>query len=586
MKRLSKARGKGAKVRRLAASKPNRASTQTKKSLPNSTAAGAPGEIARLTRELNEALEREAATSQVLEVLRGSPGDLQAVFVAVLENAVRLCDANFGMLWQYEGKGFRCIALHNAPSAFSEDLQKEPVVYPPPGSGLRILAETRQVIHVADLAAMPTYTQQRAPAIVAAVELGGVRTYVAVPMLKKNELIGALIAYRQEVHPFSEKQIELVKNFAAQAAIAIENARLLNELRQRTSDLSEALEQQTATSEILKIISSSPGKLEPVFAAILENAARICGATLGSLNLCENDSFRVIAMHGVEPTLRDKLQGMLLRLAPNTALGRLSRRKQITHIADVLAEPGFFDTPAGFDGPYLALEAGARTLLAVPMLKDTQLIGGILIYRQVVRPFTEKQITLVASFAAQAVIAIENARLLTELRQRTDDLSQRTADLTEALEQQTATAEVLKVISRSQFDLQLVLDTLIETAASLCRAERGVILRRDGDLYRGAAFYNATQDLMDFVKSHPVTPGRHTITARVALERRAIHVADLQEDAEYTYALRDTEPIRTEVGVPMFEEMTSSASLSYTSSKLSLSPTSRSNWSRASPAKP
>ena len=197
----------------------------------------------------------------------------------------------------------------------------------------------------------------------------------------------------------------------------------------------------------------------------------------------------------------------------------------------MLAEPGFFDTPAGFDGPYLALEAGARTLLAVPMLKDTQLIGGILIYRQVVRPFTEKQITLVASFAAQAVIAIENARLLNELRQRTDDLSQRTADLTEALEQQTATAEVLKVISRSQFDLQLVLDTLIETAASLCRAERGVILRRDGDLYRGAAFYNATQDLMDFVKSHPVTPGRHTITARVALERRAIHVADLQEDA-------------------------------------------------------
>ena len=176
----------------------------------------------------------------------------------------------------------------------------------------------------------------------------------------------------------------------------------------------------------------------------------------------------MIAMHGVEPTLRDKLQGMLLRLAPNTALGRLSRRKQITHIADVLAEPGFFETPAGFDGPYLALEAGARTLLAVPMLKDTQLIGGILIYRQVVRPFTEKQITLVASFAAQAVIAIENAHLLNELRQRTDDLSQRTADLTKALEEQTATSEVLNVISASPGDLEPVFAICCENAVRIC----------------------------------------------------------------------------------------------------------------------
>ena len=343
MKRPSKANRKGTKVRRIAASKPKRASAQSKKSLPNSPAAGAPGEIARLTRELNEALERQAATSQVLEVISGSPGDLQAVFVAVLENAVRLCDANFGMLWQCEGKGFRCIALHNAPSAFSEDLQKEPVVYPPPDSGLRILAETRQVIHVADLAAMPTYTQQRAPAIVAAVELGGVRTYVAVPMLKRNELIGALIVYRQEVRPFSEKQIELVKNFAAQAVIAIENARLLNELRQRTDDLSEALEQQTATSEVLRVISSSPGELEPVFSTMLENAVRLCDSKFGNIYRWDGEALHLLAAHNSPPAIVEHRRRTPYGPHPNAPMGRMVATKRLVHVIDASAEGAYVE---------------------------------------------------------------------------------------------------------------------------------------------------------------------------------------------------------------------------------------------------
>ena len=184
-------------------------------------------------------------------------------------------------------------------------------------------------------------------------------------------------------------------------------------------------------------------------------------------------------------------------------------------------------------------------MLGVPLLRDGEPIGVIGLARRRVDPFAKREIELVTNFANQAVIAIENTRLLNELRQRT-------TDLTEALEQQTATSDVLKVISRSQFDLQLVLDNLIQTATSLCGAKRGVIFRRDGDLYRAAAFHNATADLIEFVRSHPVEPGRHTITARVALERQVIHVADLQEDAGYTYALRDTEPIRTELGVPMF----------------------------------
>ena len=219
------------------------------------------------------------------------------------------------------------------------------------------------------------------------------------------------------------------------------------------------------------------------------------------------------------------------------------RSKRTVQIDDLAATKSYIERhPTSVEAVELG---GIRTMLAVPMLKNEKLIGIITIVRQQVRPFVDKQIGLVTNFAAQAVIAIENARLLNELRQRTKDLG-------EALDQQTATADVLKVISRSQFDLQLVLDNLIETATSLCGAKRGVIFRADGDLYHAAAFYNATPELIEFVKSHPIAPGRHTVTARVALERRVIHVADLQEDAEYTYALRDTEPIRTELGVPMF----------------------------------
>ena len=386
----------------------------------------------------------------------------------------------------------------------------------------------------------------RDPYIVAGVELGGVRTVLMVPMLKDNELIGAFSVYRQEVRPFTDKQIELVQNFASQAVIAIQNARLLNELSQRTTDLTErtadlteALEQQTATSEVLRVISSSPGDLEPVFQAMLENATRICEAKFGVVFSFDGNEFYFEAQIGTPPELAEHNRARPMpQPLPGSHLDRLRQTKRVSYTADYAAE--------GIPAPPVTL-GGARSTVDVPMLKDNELVGAFSIYRQEVRPFTEKQIELVKNFAAQAVIAIENARLLNELRQRT-------AELTEALEQQTATADVLKVISRSQFDLQLVLDNLIQTATSLCGAKRGVIFRRDGELYRAAAFYNATPELIEFVRSHPISPGRHTITARAALERRVIHVADLQEDKEYTYALRDTEPIRTELGVPMFRD--------------------------------
>src|SRR5262249_2408958 len=281
----------------------------------------------------------------------------------------------------------------------------------------------------------------RDPLTVAAIELGGARTLLIVPMLKDDELIGAIGIYRQEVRPFTEKQITLVTNFAAQAVIAIENTRLLNELRQRTDDLTESLEQQTATSEVLKVISSSPGDLKPVFEAMLENALRICEAKFGHLLLYDGESFHPAHLGDVPAAYREIWERGPLRPNPKTAIGRIAETKQVFQIPDIKADPAYAE---GEPLRVAIVEiAGARTLLGVPMLKEGQLVGAIIIYRQEVRPFTDKQIALVQNFAAQAVIAIENTRLLNELRQRTDELSQRTDDLTESLEQQTATSEVL-----------------------------------------------------------------------------------------------------------------------------------------------
>jgi GAF domain-containing protein len=482
-------------------------------------------ELRQRTTDLAEALEQQTGTSDVLRVISSSPGELEPVFQAMLENATRLSGAKFSILMLAEGDAFRLGAAHNAPQPFAEFMQRGPVRPSPQITFGRAIA-TKRVAQTADITKEAPYLQGE-PLAVAAAELGGYRTVLAVPMLKESNVIGALVFFRQEVRVFDDKQIALVQNFASQAVIAIENARLLNELRQRTNELAESLEQQTATAEVLKVISSSPGHLEPVFAAILENATRICGAKLGSLNLCEAERFRVVAMHGIEPGLKAKLQNKLLRLAPNSALGRLSRTKKISYIPDVKAEPDFFETPARFDEPYLAVEAGARTLLAVPMLKENELIGGILIYREEVQPFTEKQKGLVASFAAQAVIAIENARLLNELRQRTDDLSK-------ALEQQTATSDVLRVISNSPANIQPVLETIGGQAEKLCDAEVSVVSTVDGELINLASIHGMTEAGVEAVRrAYPARLSDETVVARAVRTGNICHVADVLNDSQY-----------------------------------------------------
>jgi GAF domain-containing protein len=497
-------------------------------------------ENTRLFNETAEALEQQTATSEVLQVISSSPGDLQPVFVSMLENAVRICHASWGTIYRCEGDLLRLVATHDTPAAFSELRGRSPLYRHHPQDLLGRLMATKELVHFTDSAVEEVYVKRLDPVFVAAVELGGVRTALAVPMLKDDELIGAFVVARQEVRPFTDKEIALVQNFAAQAVIAIENTRLLTELRQRTDELETTLEYQTATSDVLKVISRSVFDLQKILEFVAETAARLCAAKQVGIFLLENQVYRFTIGFGLTHAYREIEERLALVPGRDTLVGRTALEAAPVQIIDALNDPQY--------GPKDEIRtAEVRTILGVPLTREGEVVGVIALARETVSAFSSEQIELVRTFADQAVIAIENARLLNELRQRTDDL-------TESLEQQTATSEVLQVISSSPGDLEPVFAAMLENAVRICDASFGSMQLREGDGFRRVALHNAPPEFLEFHKNAPVISVGDAISLNEVLtKKQVVHIADLQLEDPNT-PLTKYAGARSLVVVPLLKE--------------------------------
>jgi len=493
-------------------------------------------ELGERNRDLSEALEQQTATSEILRVISGSQTNVQPVFDAIAVAALKLCRASAGNVTTFDGELVHMVAIAHVDPRAADELRRP---YPmPPG---RATASTR-AIESGEVVAIPDVLADAEHLTKTAAFDAGFRSILSVPMIRDEKPIGAINVGRSEPGLFSDKQVAVLRTFADQAVIAIENVRLFTELEARNRDISEALEQQTATSDILRVISGSPTDAQPVFDIIGERAEKLCDAEFSVVSTFDGETIRLEALHGMVPAGREALTNMFpMSPTAETVTARTVRTREIVHVADALADPlyGFKD---------VALTVNYRSCLGVPMLRDGQVVGVIFVARSPPGSFSDTQVDLLKTFSDQAVIAIENVRLFKEL-------DARNLDLTIALDQQTATSEILRVISGSQTNVQPVFDAIVKSAVALCGAEHSLIFRFDGEILTPVSRYEVTQGLNDYWIQHPMRPGRGSVSGRATLDRRTVHVHDVLSEPGYEHLDAQTlQSYRTVLSVPMLRD--------------------------------
>jgi signal transduction histidine kinase len=504
---------------------------------PTASYADLQRENQHLAHALSEALEQQTATAEILRVISSSPMDVQPVFGAIAETAARLCDSLDANIFHRDGDLIRLVGHHGSiPIQFTIPLVRGTV------NGRAVLEG--RAVHVADVQSQVDDFPEGSENA----RIMGHRTILSVPLMREGAAIGTIGVRRTEMRLFTERQVALLQTFADQAVIAIENVRLFKELEARNRDLIDALDQQTATAEILRVISTSPTDLQPVLDTVVKSAARFCGAYDASMFRLDADTLRVAAHHGPIP----HPVGRLIPVIRGTISGRAVLERRAVHVTDIQAEVEGFP-----EGQALAHEHGWRTILSVPLLREGASMGTIVLRRAEMNPFTDKQIALLHTFADQAVIAIENVRLFTELQENNRALTEAHGQVTEALEQQTATSEILRVISSSPTDVQPVFDTIAASALSLCGALWSAVLRFDGEMITLAALHNLSDPAGSEAvrQAFPRRPSRRGATDRAILTRAIAYVPDVREDPEYQLqGLAQAAGYRSHLSVPMLRD--------------------------------